>query len=484
MNLYISFYRLSIVDTNAKISQPFERDGVLCLCNGEIFNYKELIEKHSLYLKTYSDCEVILSLYEKMNIFDLYKELDGDFAFVIIDFNKNKMIFSRDLIGVRPLFYSTEESSISISSETKGLFPFQDTVQVLPNSIYIYKNSEIYYIKVINYEKNFIHKYKDESIIKEVIKNSLINSTKKRLLCSEKPYGFLLSGGLDSSLVLAIASRITPKDVVLNAFTIGITGDKSPDIECSREVVSYINNYCGYEKVKHHIISFTPQEGTDEIKNIIKILETYDVTTVRASIPMYLLVRYIKTNFKDIKVLFSGEGSDELFGGYLYFYYSPSDLEFETETQRLVKNLYLYDVCRADRCVSSNGLELRVPFLDKEFVSNVMNISPEYKRPVRNVQIEKKILRDSFVGYLPDNILYRTKAAFSDAVGKSWLDVVREWCVNKNPIRKRKTIEEDVFSEIYRKMYKNRDLIQMWVPKEEWVDTKGESSARVLVESN
>lgn len=488
-NQYFSliFHRLAIVDTTHRLSQPFEDNGLIWVVNGEIFNYKELIQKYNLFMNTHSDCEVVGKLYSLLGLSSMLEELDGDFAFIIVDTKSNQIVFGRDRIGVRPLFYNLSNTSLSISSEMKGLFHSTEPLPCLPGHGYVYSVQSNSIVSDCTYFKISTKEVFTQS---PSLTQVLTNAVEKRLHCTEQPIGFLLSGGLDSSLILSIACKLTGNRV-LDAFTIGMKDENSPDVESAKKVVQYLNESYGFEKVRHTIFEFTKEEGLHVLPEVIRVLESYDVTTVRASVPMYLLVKKIKETLPKLRVLFSGEGADELFGGYLYFFFAPSDQEFRNETKRLVENLHYYDVCRADRCVSSHGLELRVPFLDKYVIEKVFSLPPNLCRPIKNKQIEKKILRQAFEdGYLPNDVLWRTKAAFSDAVGYKWFDVVHDWCqsiyippYNQPSKLFSETVEEKVFLFYYNKYFQKSILPDLWVPNRHWIDTKGESSARILQES-
>jgi asparagine synthase (glutamine-hydrolysing) len=485
---FIGFHRLAIIGIeNGR--QPFFIDGIYLICNGEIFNHRDLVKRYNLKLKSNSDCEVIIHLYK------LYGEkvldmLDGDFAFILFDTNVGEIVFARDIIGVRPLFYEKNNNGIQIGSELKSLSS-EKAVEVLPGYIYRYN------IKKLNLNMRIYKNLVDETrknltFVLAEIKRLLTLSVHKRLE-SERDIGFLLSGGLDSSLVLSIASEILPEKQ-FHAFSIGNLNDISPDIQNSKTVVNYLNikysdKMKGKDKIVHHIVNFDYKKALKNLQEVIYYTETFDITTIRASTPMWILCKYIKEN-TDIKVLYSGEGSDELFGGYLYFYYAPGDIQFEIETRKIVDELYMYDVCRADRSVSSNGLELRVPFLDKEFVKYVLNISGSIRRPIKDFRMEKWVLRESFKGYLPESILWLQKAAFSDNAGYGWKDMVRKYCEEKIKKFDISSISKSFSSnpeEIHHRLIfqsffgkHSGNISHLWLPNKEWIDTGSEPSARVL----
>jgi asparagine synthase (glutamine-hydrolysing) len=484
-NICIGFHRLSIIGVQNG-SQPFNYNGIHLICNGEIFNYKQLIENHNLECYTDSDCEVIIHLY---NLYGkkFIELLDGDFSFVLFDSNKGEIMFGRDIIGVRPLFYHKEDGYLNLASELKGMCKTGE--QVLPGFLYSYNiSSGSLHSKLYRDLSRQSYGYLNEKEVLNILKMLLINSVKKRL-DSERDIGFLLSGGLDSSLVLSIACELLPNKT-LHAFSIGSKNDKSPDVINAKKVVAYLNSKYYKNKIIHHIVDFDTDKALQNIENIVYTLENFDITTVRASTPMWWLCKYISEK-TDIKVLFSGEGSDEILGGYLYFFYAPNKMEFEKETFKLVDDLYKYDVCRADRCVSSNGLELRVPFLDKEFVRYVLNIDGDLRRPLHHTKMEKWILREAFKGYLPENILWNQKIAFSDGAGYSWKDKIKSYCESKvkelkikyNPDKDFSDNPEELYHRYtFNKYYPNHKGIidALWIPNKNWIDTGSEPSARVL----
>jgi asparagine synthase (glutamine-hydrolysing) len=489
LNIFLGFHRLAIIDINNG-KQPFFSDGIYLICNGEIFNHHELVKKYDLKLKTHSDCEVILHLYRKFGE-SFVNMLDGDFAFILFDSKKGELHFARDMIGVRPLFMDRNLNYVELASELKAL-KSDRAVEVSPGYYYKYNfytgslHSKVY--------KSIISTTKKEiQIIMPELRKIFTESVKKRLE-SERDIGFLLSGGLDSSLVLSVACELLPEKQ-FHAFSIGSQDDISPDIENAKTVVNYLNykynlKMKGKPKVIHHIVHFDYKKAIENIEELVYTIETFDITTIRASTPMWWLCKYIRDN-TDIKVLFSGEGSDELFGGYLYFYYAPNGRELEKETEKLVNELHMYDVCRADRSVSSNGLELRVPFLDKEFVKYVLNIDGEIRRPIKDFKMEKWILRKSFEGFLPESILYLQKAAFSDNAGYGWKDAIKKYCEHKLKSKDVGKLINKPFSDNPEEIY-HRYIFQkyfgshigiishLWLPNKEWVDTGSEPSARVL----
>jgi len=434
------------------------------MCNGEIFNYLDLQKKYNLTLTSKSDCEVILRLYEK-NILNV-EEFNGDFAFVIYDFKKRLITLSRDRIGVRPLFYGfTHDQCFAVSSEVKALsFCELNRIYHVPPSNMVTYNLMRESIEQIPYYN--ITQVLPSFYLKNDIKTLLIESTRKRLL-SDRPIGCLLSGGLDSSIICArLCHLLGPKNV--RTYSIGMQG--SLDLEYARKVADFLGT-------DHHEVLFTPEEGLIAIPEVVHHLESYDITTVRASVGMYLLGKYISKNTND-KVIFSGEGSDELFCGYLYFHYAPTVESAHNESLRLIGELYKYDVLRADRCISSHGLELRVPFLDPSVLEFAKSLPGDKKAP--NGGIEKKVLREAFRGMLPDDVLFRRKDGFSDGVSgkkKSWYEYIRDH-VNDDYNSTQK--ESEWYKSLYLREYSHypKPIDYYWLPK--WVNCGGNPSGRVL----
>lgn len=488
VNYFIGFHRLSITGTDTHCNQPFDDNVYIVVCNGEIYNYKHLVNEHDLKLSTTSDCEVILHLYKKYGIRKTVDLLDGEFAFAIFDLVKNVVHLVRDSYGVRPLFSNIYhmKKELIFASEAKC---HPSLRQCVPGYIY---SVNLKHFTATSYQ---YHKYAltmSSPLHYTMIYKLLVDSVHKRLHANQN-IGFFLSGGLDSSLVLGIALHLINKKndykfaYPVQVFSIG-THD-STDIKASIRVVEFLKKKYGKHVIKHHIVKYTLDEGIAVIPNVIKCLESYDQTTVRASTPMYLLSRYVsqKTN---VKVLLSGEGSDELFGGYLYFLYAPYPLAFDLECKKLLSELYLYDNLRADRTVSYFGLELRVPFLDKDLTTYVLSISPEYRMPQKN-QMEKYVLRKSFEheDIIPYDILFAQKQAFSDGVGYSWKNYIKEYANKhyshvecKYDTNSPKTSEEVMYRTIFEKYYADRGFLtpKMWLPNKDWIDTKGESSATAL----
>ncbi|GAA5141615.1 asparagine synthase B [Thalassotalea piscium] len=414
--------RLSIVDTEHGAQPLYNKAKTHILAvNGEIYNHKALATnlKVDYEFQTGSDCEVILPLYEEFGV-DFVDKLQGMFAFCLYNEIDNSYLIARDHIGIIPLYTGyDEEGNFYVASEMKALMPVCKTVSEFPPGHFL--DSRVGTVQKY-YQRNW-QKYsaiKDNFTNKTKLREALEDSVKSHLM-TDVPYGVLLSGGLDSSLISAItqkfaARRIEDNDLAeawwpkVHSFACGLAG--SPDLIAAQKVADSIGTI-------HHSVVFTAQEGIDALKEVIYHLETYDVTTIRASTPMYLMARKIKA--MGIKMVLSGEGADEIFGGYLYFHKAPNAQEFHEELLRKLDKLHMFDCLRANKSMSAWGIEARVPFLDKSFLDVAMRINPADKM-CGNGKMEKAILRSSFEGYLPEEILWRQKEQFSDGVGYSWID--------------------------------------------------------------
>lgn len=417
--------RLAIVDPVSGGQPLYSQDGTVVLAvNGEIYNHSELRKEFEgeYDFKTESDCEVILPLYQKYGA-DFIDKLTGMFAFALYDTANDTYLIARDHMGIIPLYEGTDKAgNYYVASELKSLEGVCNVIEVfLPGH---YKLGDAEAVKWYERDWMTFDAVKDNPASKEELRAALEKSVKTHLM-SDVPYGVLLSGGLDSSLTAAIAKMYASKRVetegtqdawypTLHSFAIGLVG--SPDLAASRKVADQIGTV-------HHEVTFTVQEGLDAIKDVVYHLETYDITTIRASTPMYLLSRVIKS--MGIKMVLSGEGADEIFGGYLYFHKAPSAEAFHEETVRKLSTLYLYDCLRANKSLAAWGVEGRVPFLDKEFMDVAMRLNPQAKM-CGNGKIEKHILRETFEDYLPHEVAWRQKEQFSDGVGYNWIDSLKE----------------------------------------------------------
>ena len=477
----LGFHRLSIMGLEPSGMQPFALDGSYVVCNGEIYGFEAL--KRELLAKGYSfrsesDCEVLLPLYREHGT-NMFRMLDAEFALILYDAQKQSFIAARDPIGIRPLYYGYDDAgAIVFASEPKNLVGICGKIMPFPPGHY--------------YADGKFVCYRDITAVKEVcrddvdtvcanIREKLIAGIRKRLVADAK-VGFLLSGGLDSSLVCAVAQRCSDKPI--RTFAIGMSED-AIDLKYAREVADYIGS-------DHTEVYMTPDEVRSSLETVIELLGTYDITTIRASMGMYLVCKAIHQQ-TDIRVLLTGEISDELFG-YKYTDFAPSAEEFQKEAVKRIRELHMYAVLRADRCISVNSLEARVPFGDLDFVEYVMSIDPEKK--LNKYGIGKYLLRHAFEGdYLPHDILYREKAAFSDAVGHSMVDYLKEYAqslyTDAEFERKRLaythaqpfTKESLLYREIFEKYYPGQSdmVVDFWMPNKAWEGCDvNDPSARVL----
>lgn len=432
--------RLSIVDPSNGAQPLYNADKTQVLAaNGEIYNHVQLKSelKEPYNFSTGSDCEVIIPLYQEFKkTGELFLDrLVGDFAFVLYDANDDTFFIARDHMGIVPCYIGTDsEGRFYVSSEMKALTPVCDSVKEFPPGHYLYSKQDLEFHQYYKRDWMEYDNVKDNTTSTSELKAALMDSVKRQLMC-DVPYGVLLSGGLDSSVISAIAKLYSERRVEdnnnspawyprLHSFAIGLKN--APDLKKARVVADYLGTV-------HHEIHYTIQEGIDALRDVIFHIETYDVTTIRASTPMYLMARYIKS--MGIKMVLSGEGSDEIFGGYLYFHKAPNDKELHEELVRKLSQLHLYDCLRANKSLMAWGVEGRVPFLDKKFLDVAMRINPKDKMCPGKV-IEKKVLRDAFSGMLPDEILWRQKEQFSDGVGYSWIDALRDYAEEQVSDRK------------------------------------------------
>jgi len=425
-NAILSHERLSIVDPLSGKQPLVSTDGnVILAVNGEIYNHKDIRKKYAgtYNFKTNSDCEVFLPLYLEKGT-DFLEELNGIFAFALYDKKNDVYMVGRDHMGIIPLYQGWDEDGrYYVASELKALEGVCYTIERFPPGHYFYSKDSA---PVEWYARDWMEydAVKDNATDLALLRKSLEDAVARQLM-SDVPYGVLLSGGLDSSVISAIAKRyaghrIEDKGATeawwpqLHSFAVGLRG--APDLIAARKVADHIGTV-------HHEIHYTIQEGLDAIRDVIYHIETYDVTTVRASTPMYLLARVIKS--MGIKMVLSGEGADEIFGGYLYFHKAPDARSFHEETLRKISKLYLYDCLRANKSLAAWGVEGRVPFLDKEFMDVAMRLNPEAKMAPGDV-IEKKILREAFEDMLPASVAWRQKEQFSDGVGYNWIDTLKK----------------------------------------------------------
>tara|TARA_Y100000816_G_scaffold291852_1_gene284650 strand:+ start:1264 stop:2916 length:1653 start_codon:yes stop_codon:yes gene_type:complete len=485
-DIMVGFHRLAINGLNPESNQPFDINNIVLLCNGEIYNYKELLKDLQIEAKTSSDCEVIIYLYDKFGIENTVQMLDGVFSFILYDKNKDKLFVARDPYGVRPLFtykLNNKTNIYGFASELKQLYPLKyiyeegKISQFNPGSYSIYVNSnEGYYLekeKCYNsYNFNTINIVnKDEwELYYNIIRNKFEEAVRKRVETTERPIACLLSGGLDSSLVTSLVKKYY-NGPQLETYSIGLKG--AEDLKYAREVSEFLNT-------KHTEIIVSEEDFFKAIPEVIEKIESYDTTTVRASVGNYLIGKYISKN-SEAKVIFNGDGSDELCGGYLYMHCAPSALEFDLECKRLLNEICYFDVLRSDRSISTNGLEPRTPFLDRGWVEVYLSIPKEVRFHALHNLPEKYLLRKSFDngGYLPNNILWRTKEAFSDGVSsldRSWYTIIDEkvkvlqgsFAVNEvTEHNKPTTLEQHYYRDIFDTLYLGCDSIipHFWMPR-------------------
>ena len=510
-NNFIGFHRLAINGIDEQSNQPFLINNIHLICNGEIYNYKQLYSNITDNPTTNSDCEVIIYLYITYGIEYTLNLLDGVFAFVLIDYNIDKIFVARDPYGVRPLFmlynvnnltiesYSNNDDNlICFASEMKQLIGFTNkynTVQeiykikqIKPGTYRVFELSDMCWHQTEEQTYNTFNLNKiidnNEEIslnnILEIIHDTFCEAVRKRVESTDRPIACLLSGGLDSSIVTAIVNKYYPEQ--LETYSIGL--ENSEDLKHAREVATFL-------ETKHTEIVVTEDDFFNYIPIIIKNIESYDTTTVRASVGNYLLGKYISEN-SEAKVIFNGDGSDELMGGYLYMQSAPDHLEFDKECKRLLKDIYAFDVLRSDRCISTNGLEPRTPFLDREFVNLFLSLGSNLRFDTNKIQ-EKYLFRKAFdQNYIPHNILWRRKEAFSDGVSskeRSWYKIIEEKVALQTNIKYNldtvyehnspETLEQLYYRTIFDNYYPGQAKLipYFWMPK--YIDAS-DCSARSL----
>lgn len=480
-NGFLGFHRLAIMGLTDKGMQPFSYKNNKLVCNGEIYGFRPIRDdliKRGYTFESNSDCEILLPLYEIYGA-DMFKMLDAEFALIIYDGEKDELIAARDPIGIRPLYYGLDKDKKPIfASEPKNLVGVVDKIMPFPPGHYYMDGKFICYNDIAAVDTVC---HDDLETVCENIHNKLVRGIEKRL-DADAPLGFLLSGGLDSSLVCAVSAKLLKKPI--KTFAIGMSTD-AIDLKYAKEVADYIGS-------DHREIIITKDDVLNALPDVIALLGTYDITTIRASIGMYLICKAIHET-TDIRVLLTGEISDELFG-YKYTDFAPNAEEFQKESQKRVRELHMYDVLRADRCISVNSLEARVPFGDLDFVKYVMSIDPEMKMNKYNKG--KYLLRHAFEGdYLPYDILMREKAAFSDAVGHSMVDYLKEYAETKYTDKEFEekcreydfaapfTKESLLYREIFEEKYPGQaEMVKdFWMPNKEWEGCDvNDPSARVL----
>ncbi len=478
----LGFHRLAIMGLTPSGMQPFERDGSYVVCNGELYGFqkeKEKLEAKGYTFQSGSDCEIILPMYREYGT-AMFSMLDAEFACILYDGETGEYIAARDPIGIRPLYYGYDAKGIILfASEPKNLVGICEKIRPFPPGHFYQKGKFIRYSSI---EKPSAVCHDDLETACRKIHDKLVAGVEKRLVADAK-VGFLLSGGLDSSLVCAIAAK--KSSAPIRTFAIGMSED-AIDLKYARQVADFIGS-------DHQEVYMTPDEVISSLEKVIELLGTFDITTIRASMGMYLVCKAIHEQ-TDIRVLLTGEISDELFG-YKYTDFAPSAAAFQQESEKRVRELHMYDVLRADRCISVNSLEARVPFGDLDFVSYVMALDPELK--VNRYHKGKYLLRHAFEkdGCLPDEILWREKAAFSDAVGHSMVDYLKEYAetcytdeefelgcrkyTHARPFTKESLLYRDIFEKYYPGQAEM--IVDFWMPNQSWegCDVK-DPSARVL----
>ena len=476
----LGFHRLAIMGLHPEGMQPFELHGSYLVCNGEIYGFDkfkaELSKTHHFISE--SDCEVLLPLYEKYGV-DMFAMLDAEYALILFDAKSGGFVAARDPIGIRPLYYGYDKAGVILfASEPKSLVGLTDKIMPFPPGHY-YKDGKFVCYRDIAHVDAVCH---DElETVCGKIHDKLVAGVEKRLVADAK-VGFLLSGGLDSSLVCAIAQKKSTAPI--RTFAIGMSED-AIDLKYAKQVADYIGS-------DHTEVIMTRQLVLDSLEDVIHLLGTFDITTIRASMGMYLLCKWIHEN-TDIRVLLTGEISDELFG-YKYTDFAPSAEEFQKEAEKRIRELHMYDVLRADRCISVNSLEARVPFGDLDFVQYVMSVDPAKKMNVYGKG--KYLLRHAFEGdYLPHDILYREKAAFSDAVGHSMVDHLKAYAESYYSDEEFETLRQKyshaqpftkeslLYREIFEKYYPGQAemVVDFWMPNKSWEGCNvNDPPARVL----
>ena len=496
---FLVFHRLCIVDQTSRGLQPFKRGRCVSICNGEIYNFRNLIKKYNM-TDLVSDCdsEVIIPLFNNSSCFSdfagMVNQLDGVFAFVIVgrDLKGQEFaIVARDPFGVRSLYVGHgPENEVVFASEAKMIEPSYQVKPILPGTVSLWKPGaddnweQVEYIRYYQYSypcPYYSNQLKAEPFDKEGvcrnIKMYLSEAVEKRLM-SDRPIGALLSGGLDSSIIVSLLAdkfdklnknQLGQKRLQLHTFSVGL--ENSVDLTAARSVVEYLNKRY-HDIIVHHEVLLSNDDMLNGLEDTICQIESFDVTTVRASTPMYLLSKYIKKN-TDITVLFSGEGSDELSGSYLYFHHAPNAKSFYRECCRLLKDLHYFDVLRCDKSTAGAGLEVRVPFLDKSFVEYYMSIPSVFKMPRLTNHIEKYLLRNAFRNDLPEDIAWRTKEGMSDGVSSSkraWFEIIQDHVGD----------ERIYYKSIVNKYYPGMENIipYQWMPK--WVQETTDPSGRKI----
>jgi asparagine synthase (glutamine-hydrolysing) len=473
--LFLGFHRLAINGLNNKSNQPFSIEGISLICNGEIYNYHDLFEKINQKNISDSDCEIIIWLYKLYGIEYTLQLLDGVFAFVLYDSHKDLLITARDPYGVRPMYYLQTDSELIFTSELKQIHTFNGVVEQYPPGTYsVYSLSSLNILSQLIIQKKytsfpFLNNTIDTITMYTGIYSKLFEAVKKRTIgTTDRPIACLLSGGLDSSIITSMVNQLLPVGT-LETYSIGLPG--SVDLKYAKIVADYLGT-------KHTTIVLTEEQFFEAIPEVIRAIESYDTTTVRASVGNYLIGKHISKHSK-AKVIFNGDGADELTGGYLYFNKCPTHIEFDCETKRLLTDIHMYDVLRSDKSISSHGLEPRTPFLDRGLVEYYLSIDSSIRCHSTNNKCEKYLLRES-IEYcnntlLPKEILTRRKEAFSDGVSsenRSWYKIISE---KLNGVS-----EKEYYKLLFSEYYPGRTNIVKyeWMPK--YIPNATDPSARTL----
>jgi len=498
-NVY-GFHRLAINGYQNPLSeQPFCFKDCMLICNGEIYNFKHLHKKLSIKCETFSDCEIIIHLYREFGIDYTLQLLDGVFAFILVDLKTNETFVARDTYGVRPLYISGNnwEEKFPFKIVNENIFGFASEMKQLVGSYEELREGDTYdikqfkpghYVKIKNNiisdyihfssSNGFINNTLSFSDSKKLIRRSLVDAVEKRVCNTDRDIACLLSGGLDSSLITALVVHINMNKFKkhpsqIHTWSIGMKG--SEDLKYAKMVADFL-------KTTHHQIELEESEFLEAIEEVIYAIESYDTTTVRASVGNWLISKYIKEN-SDAKVIFNGDGSDEVTGGYIYFNSAPNEYAFDQECRRLLNDIHFFDVLRSDRSISSHGLEPRTPFLDCNFVQTYLSVPADIRSQNQQGRCEKYLLRESFeeLNILPLSVLWRTKEAFSDGVSKStksWFEVIQDYASEKLDITNKKNAENTYYKQIYFKHFGNNETIPYkWMPK--FVEAT-DASARTL----
>ncbi len=508
-NIFFGFHRLAINGLNDESNQPFDIKNCILICNGEIYNFKELAKNNNINLTTQSDCEIIIHLYKLYGIEYTLQLLDGVFAFLLYDKTKDAFYVARDPYGVRPLYFYNEDNIYGFASEIKSIYELtkskNNIKSFLPGNYLTISNvqTDCCYKPEIKKYYNTLPLDIDYDNMYSIIVSKLKNAVKKRIIgTTDRPVACLLSGGLDSSLIAALVSKELKNSSLTNeklkTFSIGLPN--SEDLKYAKIVANHIDS-------DHHEIILSEDDFFNAIPEVIHKIESYDTTTVRASVGNYLIAKYI-SEMSDCKVIFNGDGADELMGGYLYFKYAPDEKSFDEECRRLLSDIHIFDVLRSDRSISSNGLEARTPFLDKDWVNYYLSISKSLRYKTTVESCEKSIIRKSFShvepNLLPDEILWRTKEAFSDGVSglnKSWYEIINDKLntLNDNDLFNNiintqkeyqnrtncnnipETIEQSYYRYLFNLNFKHCDHIipYFWMPK--FINAKDASARSLLI---